>query len=310
MTQVCSCNVGLGNSKVPGCDNIASVAHGLLFVPLFDDTGARNQIDLTDTLDQAYWDAWVANTDQSQRLRPFVSKKFQNVDLARGESQYETYDSGDMEFIQSGEKKFTAVLPNTSPAVIKFFDSARCSKVGVYVVDINGNLIGNASATGYLRPFYIHDKSIDAREIPAKDKTAQKIELKFNFAKTEEDGDIGMILASELDSVHLLELEGLYDTYGVFSSITTTGFVVDLRTHYGTVLNPNRVSGLVKADFTLKNRGTGATITITSTTENTVTPGLYTFVIPSQTSGHKLKLTFSYAGYDSAELGEQIILIP
>lgn len=310
MATTCSCNVGFGNSKVPGCQPIASVAHGLIFVPTFDSTGARNQIDLTSTLNTAYFDALIAQSDQSKRWRPFTSVKMQNVKLERGESQYETFDSGDQVFIQSGDKKFTAVLPRVSPSVIKFFDSGRCNKISAFVVDVEGNLIGNAGTDGYLRPFEITDQSIDAREIPAQDKSSQKIEVRFTFAKTEEDGDIGMITASELAGVDPRTFVGLYDVSGIFSSITTTGFVVDLRTHYGTPLNPIRCEGLVKADFVLTNRGTGATITITTTTENAVTPGKYTFVIPSQTSGHTLKLTFTKAGFNSDELGSQIITIP
>lgn len=310
MTTACSCNIGFGNSKVPGCENVASVTHGLLLVPYFDNAGAINKIDLSVTLNAAFWAAWIADSDSSQRLRPFVGKKFQNPDVVRADSQYETFDSGDMVFIQSGDKKFSGLLPNSSPGVIKFFDSARCQKMGVFLVDIKGNLIGNASETGYLRPFRIQDNSIDAKDVPAKDKTSQRVDVRFNFARTEEDGDIGMILATEIPDIDLLALDGLYDAYGVFSGITTTALVVDVRTHYGTVLNPDRVEGMVKADFVLTNRGTGATVTITSVTENAITPGIYTFVNPTQTSGHKLKLTFTYAGYDSAELGEQIILIP
>ncbi len=317
MSIVCSCNLGFGNSKNPNCESIHSVAHGLLFVNYFDSAGAINKIDLSTALDAAFWSAWIAETDETQRLRPFVSKKFQNPKLERAESVYETMDSGDVFFIQSGEKKMMALLPKTSPGVIQFLKSASCQKIGVFIVDINGNLVGNKSEIGYLRPFRVQDNSLDAKDVPATDKAVQRVELRFNFAKAEEDTDIGIIKADNIDE-DLLSLEGLYDAFGVFQSpvITTIAgpamqMVVDIRTHFGDdLLNPDRVEGLVIGDFALTNRGTGATITLTTVTENAVTNGIYTFVFPVQTSTHKLKLTFTEAGYNSDELGAQIITVP
>jgi hypothetical protein len=287
------------------------VTHTLIFVPYFTSAGVKNGINLeTANLDQTYFEALTANADRSLRWRPVnTGKKLESVVINRAESKYKEYPSGESYFIQSGQKTFEAVLPKAGYGMIKFFDSARCEQMGVYIVDRDGNLVGNGKTANFLYPFRVADQSIDAYAKAAQDGEVPEVMLKFNFDSTEDDAHIQLIEASEM-SYDVRNLQGLYDAFGVFSSITATGFVVDVRTPYGTAKNPNRVTGLVIGDFVLTNRGTGATVTITTVTESTVTPGIYTFVIPSQTSGHKLKLSFTETGYDSNELSKQVILIP
>lgn len=310
MTTVCSCNLGLRNSKHPGCEPLMGVAHTLIFVPTFTSAGVKNGINLASAdLDSAYFSALTANSDSALRWRPVnTGKRMQEVDINRTESKYKQYASGDSFFIQSGEKTFKAILPAAGTGFVKFLDSARCEKVSVFIVDRGGNLIGNKGTSGFLYPFKISDQSIDSYVTHPKDNEIQEVHLRFDFDSTEEDGDIGMIEASEM-SADVRQLEGLYDAYGVFSSITATGLVVDIRTHYGSAKNPNRVTGMVDTDFDLINRATAGAVSITSVTESTVTPGVYTFVFAS-TAAAKLKLVGTYAGYDFAEMSNYVIETP
>lgn len=309
MTTACSCNIGLGNSRLTGCEPIASVTHGLMFVPYWDSTGAINKINLsTATLDSTFWTALFAQSDRSKRYRPFIQKRIEDVKLERSASVYDEFQSGNKYYVEAGDKSFMGVIPASGSGVIKFLDSARCEKMGVFVIDVNGNLIGNTSEAGYLRPFRILDNSIDARDIPATDKNIQRVEVKFHFDKGEQDADVGMIEAADM-GYNLKDAVGLYDAYGVFSSQATTGFTVDIRTNFGSTLRPVRVTGLVSADFVLTRIDTGATITLTSVTENTVTLGVYAFVA-TLVSGKTYKLTFTKTGYDSNSLGGQVIIIP
>jgi len=287
------------------------VTHTLIFVPYFTSAGVKNGIDLSSAnLDQTYFEALVNQADRSLRWRPVnTGKKMENVAIVRADAKYKEYPSGESYFIQSGQKTFEAVLPTAGYGYVRFFDSARCEKMGVYIVDRDGNLVGNGKTAGYLYPFRVADQSINADAMHAQDGEVPEIKLRFNFDSTEDDADIQLIESTEM-SYDVRNLEGLYDVFGVFSSITATGIVVDLRTHFGTAKNPNRVTGLEVGDFVLTNKGTGVAVTITSVTESTVTPGIYTFVIPSQTSGQKLKLSFTLTGYDSNELSKQDILIP
>lgn len=310
MTTACSCNLGFGNSKHPNCEPLMGVTHTLIFVPTFTSAGVKNGINLsTADLDSGYFTGLTGQADSALRWRPVnTGKRMQEVDINRAESKYKQYASGDSFFIQSGEKTFRAILPMAGVGMVKFLDSARCEKMSVFIVDRGGNLIGNKKTPGFLYPFRIADQSIDSYVTHPKDNEVQEVHVRFEFDSTEEDADIGMIEASEM-SYDVRDLEGLYDAYGVFSSITATGFVVDLRTHYGSVKNPNRVTGMTDSDFEVINRANGNSVSITSVTESTVTPGIYTFVIAS-TAAAKLKLTATYAGYDFAQLSNTVIETP
>ena len=310
MTTACSCNYGLGNSKTPSCVPLMGVTHTLIFVPYFTSAGVKNGINLsTADLDSTYFSALTAQSDRALRWRPVnTGKKFESVNINRSEAKYKEYESGERYFIQSGSKSFEGVLPHAPTGLIKFFDSARCEKMGVFIVDRDGNLVGNMSTAGYLYPFRVADQSINADFMHAKDGDLAEVKIRFGFDSTEDDGDIGLIENTEM-SYDVRLLEGLYDTYGSFTSITATGWILDHRTNYGTAKNPNRVTGMVLGDFTLINRASGASIVITTVTESTVTPGVYTFVIPS-TAAAKLKLSFTYAGYDSNQLSTQVIETP
>jgi hypothetical protein len=287
------------------------VTHTLIFVPYFTSAGVKNGITLSSAnLDQTYFEALTNQADRSLRWRPVnTGKKMESVSITRADAKYKEYPSGESYFIQSGQKTFEAVLPQAGYGLVRFFDSARCEKMGVFIVDRDGNLVGNGKTAGILYPFRIADQSINADVMHAQDGEVPEVKVRFNFDSTEDDADIQLIESSEM-SYDVRNLEGLYDAFGVFTTISATGIVVDVRTHYGTAKNPNRVTGLEVGDYVLTNRGSGATVTITSVTESSVTPGIYTFVIPSQTSGHKLKLSFTLAGYDSNELSKQEILIP
>lgn len=301
----------MGNTASPNCPAIMDIAHSIIVVPYASSAGVRNGINLSSfNFTQAEFDALCAQSDRSLRWRPVnTGHMLENVEDERDDDKYKEYPSGSKYFVQDGMRHFKAIIPKADVSLQKFFDSTRCEKVGVYVVGRDGQLMGNKGTNGYLYPFRVLDNSMGAKFVKPKDGEIQELMVMFDFDSLESDDDIGMINLDEMQG-DPRTLAGLYDAYGIFSSITTTGFVVDLRTYVGSPLNPNRVTGLLIGGFTLTNRNTGATITITSVTENAVTPGIYTFVIPAQTSGHKLKLVFTKTGYDSNVLSTYKIIIP
>lgn len=313
MTTACSCNYGLGNSKSIGCQPIMSVTHGLIFVPTYTSTGTLNKINLsTAQLDQAEFEALTANASRYLRWRPVVSQPFEEVELTRADSKYDSYPSGRSYFVHSGSKTFKAKLINAGPGMIRFFDSARCEQVSVYIVDINGALVGNTSEEGYLRPFKVVKYSIDAVQIHATDDKNSACVLRFEFDPTEEDADVGLVAANEM-SYDIKLLTGLYDVKVLFKDVTAIDFIADIRTFYGTALNPNRVTGLDIGDFVLTNTYTGLASAITTVNEDSYTPGIYyfSFNVPLP-SGDKFVLSVDtpQAGYDFTLMGATILTIP
>ncbi len=64
--KVCSCSFGLANTGWD-CDPVIGVPQKFLFMPYFDSTGTQNYIDLSATLNQAYFTGKVNEADTSQR---------------------------------------------------------------------------------------------------------------------------------------------------------------------------------------------------------------------------------------------------
>ena len=309
MTKSCKCNVGLANTRLPnGCQHIGKVTERLIFTHYFDEDGAVKKLDLsTFTGSQADFDALTNAAAKTDRWFP-IEKKFENVETGRSESTFDEFDSGLKFFVQRGIKSFAGLLPETANGLITFFNTAKCVDLGVYLVDSEGNIIGNGDEYGFLKPLRIARGTLDAMEVAAKDKNVQRIAVKFEFDEAEEDEDIMMVEAGEM-TANVKTLRGLMDADGYFTSITDETFDVEIYTPYGTAKNRLLVTGLVIGDFTLLDND-GVPITITSVTESPTKLGKYSFVYPTQTSGDKLKLTFEKTGYDSTNLGATTILIP
>lgn len=298
----CSCNYGLGNTGEGNCKSLPSVAKKLIFQEYYTNTGTINGISLTTvpTFDKSYFEGLTNNATQHLKWYP-TPNTAENVNDERAESIFETFDSGNMAFIQEGERKFTCVFPKASQKLKLFLEGLRCKSVGVYVVDKEANLVGNVNDPTLFSPFKIDTNTIDVRWIPATDKTVAKVELSFQFEASEKDYDMAIIPASAM-SYDLLSLTGLIEVSAVHSNITTTGFKSVLTYFSGNVLDPGKVKGFVTADFSLKNQATGVAVTITSATE--APDGTYTFVIPTQTSTTKLVLSSATAkkGFDFSKV--------
>jgi hypothetical protein len=291
--MACKCDVGLGNTGLPNCQPIASVAKKLIVVPTYSDAGAKNGILLTDTLDQAYFDAKVNAADASQRWFPLPS--MENITHERAESITEEAASGKLAFIREGIKSFAGEMWKQSPAFLGKLKEARCTDVSVYIIDNDGNIIGSCpTEDGYLYPIQVDKDSWDARTVEATDSTVQKISLAFNWSDDEKDEDIRMVTSDEY-TANVLALKGLLDINAEVAGNATLS-TATLTTIYGSKAAPIKVKGLVLADFSLFNNDTSSAVTIDSVTETSA--GVYEIAhAAGVTLGDSLTLTINKAGY-------------
>ena len=302
----CKCNVGLGNTGTPTCQPIANVAKKLIIIPTYDDAGVRNSIDLTATLDQAYFTAAVNNTDSSQRWFPLVN--MENITNERADSIFETAASGRNALIREGFKAFAGEMWNQSPAFLGKVKEARCTDISAFVIDNDGNIIGSETVAGFLYPIRINKASWDAKLVETTDTTVQKVSLGFEWHEDAKDEDIRMITSDEYTG-DVVDMRGLLDITAVYTNITTTGFTATLSTIYGSPISLIKDKGLIITDFALAElTPTPGAIVITSVTESA--DGVYDFVIPSQTSADVLELTPSKDGRDYTAVVANTILIP
>ena len=302
--MACDCNVVFGNTGTPDCVSIGSVTYRLIGVPTYDSTGVRNFITTTDTLDSAYFSALINQSDSSKRWYPLPVMK--NVEDLRGEDLTESFNDGSTAFIQEGSRTFTGIaIKNPSPVLLGKMKSWRCSNISVYVIDTDGNILGNGGTADTLYPFELDSETWSPKYMKTTDTTVAKIQLDYTYAKSENDEDIRMIAADET-SIDVKNLEGLQDVTCVISAITTTSFTATLTGSYGTAVAKNKIKGLLVADFDLNElTPTPGAIVITSVTESA--DGVYNFVTPTATSADVDTLDLVKVGF---EMTQATITIP
>lgn len=294
MSLGCKCESGLSNTGTPNCVTLQSVTSKLILVPLEDSTGVRNFVDLSSAPTVASITALINQSDATKRWFPLPV--FEKVELPKADSTFEEAPSGRKLFIKQGKRSFTGELWNGTTQLLGKIQDNRCVEFGVYIVDVNGNLVGSKEGTK-LYPIPVDNQSFDAKMMYATDTTVQKIMVSFDFYRLFDESSLWLITASELGG-DFNQFEGLLDVVLTKSSSTQTTLVVDANLDYGTALNPIKVLGLVVADFTLKNATTGVAIPITTAVAGTgVNANRYTLTFASQTLLTPLYLKVQKTGY-------------
>jgi hypothetical protein len=290
----CGCSGTIRNTGVPNRQLKIEDGNTLIIVPLVADDGTENKVLRSDTLNQAYFQAKVNATDPSKRWYPIGT--FVNVTNERGESNYETFSDGTRARTYKAPRTFTGYLLNYAPAYAATIESLRCVKVGAYLVDDCGQLIGSfcpdatTPANDALKPIPLNEASIDSLVMLQSDAAAGKVQMSVDFDQLFKDQTLRVLTSEEAGDANLLNLTKLQPTITTISGESTTGFVAAIELDYDS-WTAVPIEGLVLADFYLYNESTASAITITSVTETPT--GTYTFVIPAQSSTDVLTLSQS-----------------
>lgn len=302
-----NCNIG-GSNTGQSCVPIMRVQKKIFLVPTFDSTGVANEIDLTQTLNEAYFTARVNDTDASQRWYPLPEMK--NIVDERGDSLYQTFEDGSKVFISQGTRTFNGLIvgADAAPQMVGKITSHRGVGMSIFIVDKEKNLIGKVgSSATKLAPIELEADSIDAKFIKTIDTAIQAIQVSFDVHMNEDDADLRMIQSTEM-SYDISRLRGLIDVDATISSISTTGFTATLTTDGGTPITPVLCKGLVAGDFALYNVTDASAVTISTMTESP--SGVYAFTFTAQTSADVLRLTPTKNGYDFTDVVATTITIP
>lgn len=290
MALGCNCNMGLSNTGRPNCVPIQSVTSKMIMVPLKDSTGADNFIDLSSALPT--WSTLINEADASKRWFPLPV--FENVELPKADSTFDEANSGRMVFIRQGKRSFSGELwaEDSSPTLLGKLQNNRCVDFGVYLIDVNGNLVGSKVGEG-LYPIPVDNPSFDPKLMFATDTTVQKIMVAFDFDRLFDESTMYMITPTEA-GVNFNSLEGLIDVNVTNVVKTSTTLTFDAVLDYGTALNPIKFIGAVSADFDLLNETTGLAVSVTAV-ENT--DGNYTLTFTAPTTGNAMELTIAKTGF-------------
>lgn len=291
----CDCNVGLSDTGRPNCVPLFSVTNNLIQVPLKDNNGALNGLDLNAPI-PTNWDTYINNSDPSQRWFPIPT--FENVELPKADSQFEEANSGRMAFLRQGKRSFSGELwaDDSTPTFLGKLEKGRCVDFGVYIVDVNGNLIGS-EVDGYLYPIPVDNASWDPKFNFATDSTVQKIVLGFDVERTFDESTMYMVTADEA-GIDFKTLKGLIDVTLTFTGVpSATQLTVVAEFQYGTAYNKLPYSGAtLVADWILDNVTTGIPANITAVNEGP--DGTYVIDYTGVIVPEEIKLTVDKDGFD------------
>lgn len=272
MALGCNCDSGLSNTGLPACLPIQSVTSTLIMVPLKDSTGVLNGIDLSVAV--PVWNDLINEADDTKRWFPLP--QFENVELPKADSQFEEANSGRMAFLRQGKRSFSGELwaEDSSPTLLSKLQNNRCVDFGVYVVDVNGNLVGTKK-DGYLYPIPVDNPSFNPTYMFATDSTISKIVVAFDFDRLFDEGTMYMITPIEA-GINFNDLNGLIDVnFNDVVEVANTSITFDAEFNYGTAYTLIKLKGLITADFDLYDNTNSITFAFT-TAENIPLEGNYT----------------------------------
>jgi hypothetical protein len=293
----CDCNAGLSNTGVPNCVPVQGITSSLILVPLTANDGTKNGIDLSASIPT--WSDYVNEADASKRWFPLP--KFENVELPKADSLFEEANSGRKAYLRQGVRSFAGELwqDDSTPTFLGKLQASRCVQFGIYIVDVEGDLIGS-EVNGILYPIPVDNDSWDPKFMFATDATVQKIMLGFDFYRLFDESTMKMITAEE-SGIDFNSLEGLLDVELTVASATTTAITVSANLDYGTAYNPILYKGATaSSDWLLENVDAGATVTIDAVTEGPDGTYIVDYTSAGLASGVNLKLSVAKTGFEGS----------
>ena len=303
--MACKCDVGLSNTGT-ACTPLQAVARQYILTPKFKADGTLNKLDITSTLNTAFWTSQV-NATAEERWYPLP--RVQNVTGEKGDNIVQSFNDGSTAFIAEGARTVVGFLPGQAPHLVGQINDARCSEIAMYVIDKDGNLIGKCIEDGFLHPICLEDDTISATYVKNDaSATVSGVNIAFTWSLDEKDENMSMIKVDEMTD-GVAGIKGLLDIKSSYANISTTGFDVTLTVDgYGTKLTPQLVKGLVAGDFALFNVTDSLSVTILTATESP--DGTYAITFAAQTSADVLRLTPSKDGYNFSAVVTNTITIP
>jgi hypothetical protein len=285
------------------------VAANFILVPLIANDGTFNYIDPTDTLNDAYFTALINEADDSKRWYP--TGKLKNVTTDRADPILETFEDGSSVFIRDGIRNFTAMIIKGSFELAKQFNANRCSTFGIFIVDLDGNILGTTkTGSNYLYPIAVDAATFYAKPVFTTDTTIQKIMLQGQWDVLQKDDDLRMISASSITAANIVNLKGLMNVYATIVSTSTTTMVLDLYAKVGNIVTNYPIEGLVTADFVSSDTGstskmyniTDASDLTVAATESTTVDGRYTLTYTGAVASEVLQPLIKKNGLDGVTM--------
>ncbi len=300
MAEVCDCGAGLSNTGLPGCVPIQGVTSSLILVPIKDNDGVKNGIDLTVPFTGTTWSDHVNEPDESKRWFPLPA--FEDVTLPKADSQFAEAASGRKAKLRQGKRSFEGALweDDSSPEYLGKLIAAACVKFGFYYVDVNGNLIGSIDGD-FLRPIPADNASWDPKLMFAEDDQVSHILVAFDWDRLFKEETMRILTAAEAGQ-NFTELEGLQDVTFENEAASAASQVVsfDAELGYSTAGSTNKYQGAILVPDWEVLDPLGLPLTVLTADE--ITPGQYdlTLAALSFIATDELTVSVTKAGFSGS----------
>lgn len=172
----CGCPAGehLNDLEIAECKESFGQIQKVIFTRIFSSAGDRNKISKESITKKTLMEAFFAARDGSKLI---ISPYIQNPTTEPGEAR--TFGGGNqtlggVEIVIGREPTtFTGVIYQESQSVIKTLKSYSCEKIGVFLIDENGNIGAidpDGKAESYepipIDKFFVGDKNLGGYEEP------------------------------------------------------------------------------------------------------------------------------------------------
>ncbi len=298
----CACGDGNGNTGTGSCPSLLGRANGLGTQELVDANGALNEIDISTAIGTTFLDFF---TDSSVKSRIYPISKLKNIDFPQEETQYDTDNTNQKDFLREGILSFAAEKRGAGAVYASKLNQGRCIENGQWVFTEKGvvgvRISDHSAGTYVLRPIPV--SAFSAQWMPEKGDAVEKVMVTFDFSAQLNVGELWLIPYAELGmTLSDFNLAGLQDVN--YSSTTTpvvavtTTFDSTLITDYGDgIVGAQNVNGQLITDFVCTNLTTALAVTITAV--NPFPDIKYEFEIPNQTSADVVRMAMVTAsGFD------------
>ena len=263
----------------------------MIIAPLVADDGADNTIDLTATLDQAYFDALKANSDYSKRYQftPIIDNIVPNIQDDTTEETAFGRTIVNREGRIGYEIHWNADLAD--PVFQRALDSLKCDKWGFHFVDKCDSIAGYKCGDK-LELIPISEGTVSVKKMETEPGSSDYIRLIFQIDPSGEN-DYDILLGEDLDDASILGIKPLYSgELNSKVSATTTDLVVDLQAVSGSAISIPYTGADTVGNWKMQNVTASTTVAITTVVEDAVIDGRYTFTFPAQTASDTVKLTY------------------
>lgn len=171
--MACKCDVKLYGLGAARCTIDFNIIRGVIFV------------DLSTSAHLAYYDVVTGLPDIEAMINngvAVVSPKLFDTTANKEASTKQTFGDGTSYFIREGIRTLTATLAKPIFSQVSAFNRLRCRKVGVYLIDNNGYLLGvELPLPKRLLPIPIQNQTIDTMLQFATDTAVRTASVEFQF---------------------------------------------------------------------------------------------------------------------------------